>query len=125
MDSFAVLFQSVTDPTGGFGDLIATYGPFAPFAALLLWIMQLLWKDNKAKEAEIKRLTETAMEKVLPIVLEASRVLTDANDAVTKANVTGAEITRLTDLIKDLMRQIEDLSREISRVPTSRPAERT
>lgn len=104
-----VLAQGETGVPGGLSDAIATYGPFAPFAALLLWLLNLLWKDNKEKEKEIRRLTETAMERVIPLVLDATKVLTEAIEALREVRGRQQETQRLTILISDLMNVMEDL----------------
>lgn len=98
-----VLAQSATDPTGGLGDIVATYGPFAPFAALLLWLLKLLWADNKAKEEEIRRLTEAAMEKVIPLVLEATSVLSEAVEALRRVQEDRIEGQHLDELMDELL----------------------
>lgn len=111
------LFQVVgqVDPTGGWSDIVATYGPFAPFAALLLWLVQLLWKDNKAKEEEIRRLTEAAMDKVLPVVLDATKVIADANEAVMAANLRGEDLADIRTHMKDLAEKMDDAIRALRR----------
>ena len=105
----SVVLAQIEETTGGaWPDLLSTYGPFAPFAALLLYLLNLLWKDNKKKEDEIKRLSEAAMERVLPLVLEATRVLADAIDALNKARESHTEQKRLSDQMHSLSETIED-----------------
>lgn len=117
-------FLGQTDPVAGWGDVLATYGPFAPFAFLLLWLLQLLWKDNKEKEAEIKRLTETAMEKVLPVVLDATKVINDAHEAVKRATLTGSEIVRLHDGMNNLSDELDSLKSYLRKAERERERER-
>lgn len=102
----------VADPTG-IGDLIATYGPFAPFAALLLWLLRLLWADNKEKEHEIRELTETAMEKVIPLVLEATNILADAVETLQQVRSSQNESNEASELMEEMLRTMVDLRRAI------------
>lgn len=119
---FSLLAQAADPIGGGWGDILATYGPFAPFAFLLLFILQLLWKDNKEKEAEIKRLSETAMEKVLPLVLDATRVLSQAIDALKESHERTRDTARMMDLMEDLMTNLESMRKTLT--PTTAPRKR-
>lgn len=94
-------------PADGWADLLATYGPFAPFAALLLWVSNLLWKDSKAKEAEIKRLTDLAMERVIPAVLESTQALQRAAEILQRAH---ANNDRIDNLQVDMNKLKDELS---------------
>lgn len=98
---------------GGLEDLLATYGPFAPFAALLLWLLKLLWADNKEKEDEIRKLTDSAMEKIIPLVLEATATLVTAVQALNdlKERETGQrhETAQLNKAMEELLSSINEL----------------
>lgn len=98
---------------GGLEDLLATYGPFAPFAALLLWLLKLLWADNKEKEDEIRNLTDSAMEKVIPLVLEATATLASAvqalNDIKDREADTQQDTRQLNRLMEELLTSINEL----------------
>lgn len=99
--------------SGGLDDLLATYGPFAPFAALLLWLLKLLWADNKEKEDEIRKLTDSAMEKVIPLVLEATATLASAvralNDLKDREAGQRHDTEQLNALMEELLESINEL----------------
>lgn len=105
--------QAVSTPAEGWGELLATYGPFAPFAALLLWLLRMLWQDNKEKEAEIKRLTETAMERIIPLVLEATKVLAEAVETLKGVKDKQNDVIRMNLLMEELSTAIEELQTEM------------
>lgn len=114
------LIAQAADPTGGgWGDILATYGPFAPFAFLLLFILQLLWKDNKEKEGEIKRLSETAMEKVLPLVLDATRVLSDAIETIKHSRDLTVDTAKMASVMEDLIANLEGVKKAIRELQTT------
>lgn len=119
-------FLLAADPTGGWGDVVATYGPFAPFAMVLLWIAQLLWKDNKEKDAEIKRLTETAMEKVIPLVVDATKVLQEAIEALRSVKDHQYDDQRLRILMHELVEVLEEHKMDLEAAkPRPRPRKKT
>lgn len=102
-----------TDPASGWGEIVATYGPFAPFAVLLLWLLQLLWKDNKEKESEIRALTNMMMEKVLPLIMEATNVLGDAVTLMQALKNQGQDVNRMNVLMNDLMDSLDHVRRAL------------
>lgn len=99
----------------GWGEIVSTYGPFAPFAIFLLFVVNQLWKDNKDKESEIRKLTDTTMEKVLPVLLDATTTLKEAAEVLTRTNMTNADINRLQDHMDELSDQLLALRKDISR----------
>lgn len=101
---------------GGLEDLLATYGPFAPFAALLLWLLKLLWADNKEKEDEIRKLTDSAMEKVIPLVLEATATLATAVQALNDLKDREAGQKHDTDQLNALMEELLESINELHTV---------
>jgi hypothetical protein len=95
-------------------DWLSYLGPFIPFAVVVLGVVRILWQENKAKDAEIRRLTDTAMEKILPLVLEATKVLAD--EAEGRINQE-----RMVVLMEELLENIEALRKLL---PRKRPAVR-
>lgn len=106
LEQLSILAQT---PGGGVEDIIATYGPFAPFAALLLWLLKLLWADNKEKEEEIRALTTTAMDKIIPLVLEATSVLASAVTALNALKDSSQDTKLLAQRMDDVLIAIEEL----------------
>lgn len=107
-----LLLLAAGDPTGGWGDVLAVYGPFAPFAVVLLFICNVLWKDNKEKDGEIKRLTEATMEKVLPLVIEGTRTLTETVELIKNAREWARSSEEASGLMEELIQSLD------LRVPT-------
>lgn len=102
-----VIAQATTPD--GLGGLIATYGPFAPFAALTLWLLRLLWEENKTKDVRIENLTETAMDKIVPLVLEATGVLGEAVEALGVVRDQQPDVSRIQELLEELKREVLSL----------------
>jgi hypothetical protein len=113
MSAWLPVLYAAADPTGGWGDIVATYGPFAPVAALLLLLLQLLWKDNKEKDAEIRRLMEKAMDEVIPLVIEGSGIMKDSVSALGGLKESEYDMRRLGEEIAVLREEIAVLRREL------------
>lgn len=119
-----LLAQEAGGATGpsGFGDLVTTYGPFAPFATLLLWLLNLLWKENKTKDTKIEALQDAALNKVLPLVIEVQRVLADVIEALRETRPQAQQIRDLMVQIDYLTNQIEDTQTAVKAKPRTRKA---
>lgn len=122
--SWLVFAQEAVPSADGVGSLVATYGPFAPFAALLLWLLKLLWKDNKEKEDEIRNLTAAAMEKVIPLVLEATNVLSEAVEALQRVRENQHSTQQVAEMMEELLGAMETLQAAI-RASAKRTAAQT
>lgn len=94
----SLIAQSI--PDGGLTGALAVYGPFAPFALLLLYILKVLWADNREKDKEIKHQTDITVERILPAVIEATRVVGNAVDILPNA------VNEMESQLKDLQRLI-------------------
>jgi len=91
-----ILAQADQTPSSWEG-ILATFGPFAPFAILVLSILRILWNDNKEKDQEIRRLSNLAMEKTIPLVLESTRVLNDTTEILQKAGTQEETLKKVTE----------------------------
>lgn len=82
-------------------DPIATYGPFAPVVAGLLYALRLLWADNRELRTKLEEQNGKITDRLVPLVVEATRLLGDQE----QRQLTPDQVDRLVQLLEELEHQ--------------------
>lgn len=75
------------DSGGGWVEIVATYGIASPFVLLCLYVMREQRAEIKEVREDNRKISEAAMEKILPVSLEATNALKETAEALTAANI--------------------------------------
>ena len=98
-----VLIAQTSNPTGGWDQVFAVYGPFAPFAICSVIVIWTLWKRLLDKEAENKELHGIIIDRVVPLVTTSSATLAEATELIQRQSETTRQILEVGDQLSEVL----------------------
>lgn len=109
------LIAQAADPSNGWLQIVATYGIASPFVLLCLYIMKEQRAEIKELREYSRKLSDAAMDRVLPTTLEATGVMKETAEALTASNVMIHAISGRPNmdpvLLARLVKALEDVER--------------
>lgn len=97
----------------------AVFGVAGTTVAILLYILRVLWSDNRALRAENNELAATALAKLTEVATESSHQLAESSKSLEAATVMMHQIAGRPSLTPEQIYELASLLRDLRQRPHS------